>query len=70
MAGWRVGVRAALWVGKSSDLYCEVCRGAEDAGFDLDLVDILVIFACCCLFSWGKGLEVVTERKTSGTCVL
>jgi hypothetical protein len=53
MAGWRVGVRAGFWVGSSSDLYCEVCRGAKDAAFDLDLDDILVMFACC--LSLGKG---------------
>jgi hypothetical protein len=54
MAGWRVGVRAGLWVSRSSDLYCEMCRGTEDAGFDLDLDDLLMMFACC-LFSWGRG---------------
>jgi len=54
MAGWRVGERTGLWVGRSLDLYCEVCRGAEDAGLDLDLDDLLVMFVCC-LFSWGRG---------------
>jgi len=72
MAEWRVGVRAGFWIGSSSDLYCEVCRGAEDVAFDLDLDDILVMFACClrAVFLLGKGLEVVMERRTSGTYVL
>jgi hypothetical protein len=42
MAGWRIGVRTCI------------VRCAENAGFDLDLDDILVMFACC-LFSWGRG---------------
>jgi hypothetical protein len=63
MAGWRIGARAWLWVGRTLDLYCEVCRGAEDAGFDLDLEDILV-------FLLGKGSEVVMGRRASGIYVL
>jgi hypothetical protein len=57
-------VRAGLWIGGSSDLYCEAYRGAEGwfrFGFGRHFGDVSGLS-----FLLGKGLEVVMEWRTSG----
>ena len=51
-------MKAGLWVGGSSDLYCKVRMGAEEVAFNLDFGQH---FGDVCVLSFllGKGLEAV-----------
>ena len=59
-------MKAGLWVGGSSDLYCKVRMGAEEVAFNLDFGQH---FGDVCVLSFllGKGLDAV-QFQAFGSC--